>query len=133
MVNANGGCQKTDVYIVLPSDWRGDEILQTIRQSMPGIKEAPWDFEPDGPKVYAPRAGSASASIISLMRDRPPGSITLPVIKKELSLTDKQFKRIKDELAKPKSKLSLGLQDIGTFYKAERNGRYSKSYLTKAA
>jgi hypothetical protein len=133
VVDANGGCQKTDVYVVLPSDWRGDEILETIRHSMPGIKEISWDFEPDGPKVYAPRAGSASGSIISLVRDMPPGSITLPAIKKELSLTDKQFKRIKDELAKPKSNLSLGLQGVGVFYNVERRGKYSTSYLTKAA
>ncbi|OIQ63141.1 hypothetical protein GALL_553200 [mine drainage metagenome] len=133
VVDAQGGCQKTDVYIVLPSDWRGDEILQAIHLNMPGIKEVPWDFEPDGPKVYVPRTGSASASILGLVRDMPPGSITLPAIKKELHLTDKQFKRIKDELAKPKSKLSLGLQGIGVFYKVERRGKYSTSYLAKAA
>jgi hypothetical protein len=133
VVDANGGCQKTAVYIVLPSDWRGDEILETIHHSMPGIKEVPWDFEPDGPKVYAPRAGSATASIISLMRDRQPGSITLPAIKKELALTDAQFARTKEALAKPKSKLSLALQEVGVIYKVEGKGRYAKSHLTKAA
>jgi hypothetical protein len=133
MVDAHGGCQKTDVYIVLPSDWRGDEILQAIHSNMPGIKEVPWEFEPDGPKVYAPRADSAAAAIISLMCDRQPGSITLPAIKRELSLTDSQFARTKEALAKPKSKLSLALQDIGVFYKVEGKGRYSKSHLTKAA
>jgi hypothetical protein len=50
-----------------------------------------------------------------------------------LALTDAQFARTKEALAKPKSKLSLALQEVGVVYKVEGEGRYAKSRLMKAA
>jgi hypothetical protein len=77
VTDASGRCEKTDVYIVLPKDWRGDTVLEHIHLNMPGIHEVPWDFEPDGPKVYAPRSNSAAEAVIGLMRDRKPGAVLL--------------------------------------------------------
>ena len=64
---------------------------------MPGINVVPWDFEPDGPKVYAPRSGSANAGIISLMRSREAG-MSFPSIQRQLSLSSKQTSRVKEQL-----------------------------------
>jgi len=133
MTDAQGGCERTDVYIVLPKDWRGDSILNDILLNMPGIKEVPWDFEPDGPKVYVPRPGSANDAIVGLMRDHKPGKVPLPTIRRELSLSKSQDKRAKEDLAKPDSKLTTALRDIGVLYVVEGKGRGAKSYLAKAA
>ncbi|MGY4430978.1 hypothetical protein ACVWWO_003455 [Bradyrhizobium sp. F1.13.1] len=57
-------CAKANVYVVLPKDWRGDAILQDIHTSMPGLKQVEWDFEPDGPKVYAPGNNSVAQAVI---------------------------------------------------------------------
>jgi hypothetical protein len=84
----------SDVYILLPKNWQGDAILGDTQANMPGIKVVPWDFEPEGPKVYAPRNSSAHAGIISLMQGREPGLTPFPFIKRELSLSDKQISRI---------------------------------------
>ena len=87
MADASGRCEKTDVLIVLPKDWRGDTVLEHIHLNMPGIQEVPWDFEPDGPKAYAPRSRSAAEAVIGLMRNRPPGAVLLSHVKRELSLS----------------------------------------------
>jgi hypothetical protein len=64
VIDDDGNCAPCDIYIALPKNWQGDAILHDITQSMPGIKVEPWDYEPDGPKVYAPRSSSANEAII---------------------------------------------------------------------
>ena len=133
VIDTEGRCAKSDVYIVLPKDWRGDAIMDDIRTNMPGIRVVPWYFEPDGPKVYAARSGSATEAVIGLMRDRKPGTVSLLHIRRELSLSPRQMERLKEELAKPMSKVTNALSAIGVIYKVEGRGCKAKSFLLKAA
>jgi hypothetical protein len=129
VIDDHGRCPVSDVYILLPKHWQGDAILDDIQANMPGIKVVPWDYEPDGPKVYAPRSSSAHAGIISLMQGRGPGLTPFPFIKRELSLSDKQISRIKEQLKDAASKITKALREIGVSYHVTGVGRGSKSYL----
>jgi hypothetical protein len=133
IIDTEGRCEKSDVYIVLPKDWRGDAISDDICTNMPGIRVVPWDFEPDGPKVYAPRSNSAAEAVIGLMRDRKPGVISLANIRRELSLTPRQEARLKEDLAKATSKITNALRELGVIYNGGGRGRGAKSCLVKAA
>jgi hypothetical protein len=133
MIDVEGRCEKADVYIALPQDWRGDAILDDIRMNMPTIHVTPWDFQPDGPKVYAPRSKSAAEAVIGFIRDRKPGAVLLSHIKRELSLSDKQLARLKEDLANATSNITVALRELGVIYKVEGRGRGAKSYLVKAA
>ncbi|MEY9462202.1 Arc/MetJ family transcription regulator [Bradyrhizobium ottawaense] len=133
IVDCSGRCEKTDVYIVLPTDWRGDTVMEHIRLNMPGIHAVPWDFEPDGPKVYAPRCNSANEAVIGLMRDRKPGAVPMSHVQRELSLSKRQMARVKEDLAKDTSKITAALREEGVIYRVEGRGRGTKSYLVKAA
>jgi hypothetical protein len=133
IIDTEGRCAKSDVYIVLPKDWRGEAITDDICTNMPGIRVVPWDFEPDGPKVYAARSGSAAEAVIGLMRDRKPGQTALTFIQRELALTKKQMKRLKEALPVPTSKITNALRELGVIYKVEGKGCKAKSFLLKAA
>jgi hypothetical protein len=133
VTDATGRCAKADVYIVLPKDWRGDAILRDIHVNMPGIKEVEWAFEPDGPKVYAPRSNSAAQAVVEMMRTRGAGPTPLSYVKTQLSLTQRQFGRLKEELAQAASKLTAALHELGVFYRVEGRGRATKGFLVKAA
>jgi hypothetical protein len=89
VIDEQGGCPKADVYILLPMHWQGDAILEDIQDNMPGINIVPWDFEPNGAKVYAPRSTSAHAAIISFMQGRGAGLTAFPLIQRQLSLSKK--------------------------------------------
>jgi hypothetical protein len=132
VIDEEGRCPVSDVYILLPKNWQGDAILDDIQVNMPGIKVVPWDFEPDGPKVYAPRNGSAHAAIISLMRGREPGLTPFPFIQGQLSLSPKQIGRVKAQLLNGGSNIAKALREIGVSYLVTGVGRGSKSYLVKA-
>lgn len=131
VTDTEGRCAEADVYIVLPKDWRGDAILRDIHTNMPGMNELAWDFEPDGPKVYAPRSNSVAQAVIELMRTREPGQTPLSYIRTQLSLTSRQFGRLKEDLAKVASNLSAALRELGVLYKVEGRGSATKGYLVK--
>jgi len=133
VIDTQGRCEPADIFIVLPKDWRGDAILEDIRANMPNIRETPWAFEPDGPKVYAPRSKSAAEAVIGLMRSRESGATPLPYVQRQLSLTKRQLARLKEDLAKPASKLTTALHGLGVFYRVEGKGRGAKSFLVKSA
>ena len=97
-----------------------------------GINVVSWDFEPDGPKVYAPRSSSAHAAIISLMRSREPGLTPFPYIQRQLSLSPKQGSRVKEQLRNGDSNIAKALREIGVSYLVTGVGKGSKSYLAKA-
>jgi hypothetical protein len=132
VIDEQGRCPAADVYILLPTNWQGDAILHDIQTNMPGIQVALWDFEPDGPKVYAPRSSSAHAAIISLMRGREPGWTPFPFIQRQLSLSKKQISRVKEQLNDAGSNIVRALREIGVNYHVTGLGRGSKSYLVKA-
>src|SRR5205085_4372788 len=97
-IHEDGRCPVSDVYILRPKNWQGDAVLSDIETSMPGITVVPWDFQPEGPKVYAPRNRSAHAAIISLMQSREAGAAPFPLIQRQLSLSKKQIGRVKEQL-----------------------------------
>ena len=105
VIDTEGRCEKSDVYIVLPKDWRGDAVSEDICTNMPGIKVVPWDFEPDGPRVYAARSGSTAEGVIGLMQDRKPGLVSLSYIQSELDLSKRERRRLQGDLAKPTTRL----------------------------
>jgi hypothetical protein len=133
VIDDDGGCAPCDIYIALPKSWQGDAILHDIKHSMPGIKEEHWDYEPDGPKVYAPRTHSANEAIISFMTTREPGPTPLSLIARELQLRPRQMGRVREELRKFTSNLATALRAIGVSYLSTGRGRGAKSFLVKAA
>ena len=128
-----GRCARADVYIVIPNDWRGDAILQDVHTNMPGLKQAAWDFEPDGPKVYAPRNNSMAQAVIELMRTREPGETPLSYVRTQLSLNQRQFARLKEDLAKAAGNIATELHELGVLYKVEGRGLATKGFLVKVA
>jgi hypothetical protein len=132
VIDEQGRCPVSDVYILLPKNWQGEAILGDIQTNMPGINIVPWDFEPDGPRAYAPRSNSAHAAIISLMRSREAGLTPFLTIQQELSLSPKQISRVKEQLLDGGSNIAKALREIGVSYHVTGVGRGSKSYLMKA-
>lgn len=133
VIDELGRCPVSDVYLALPKGWEGQAILNDITTAMPGIKVTEWDYEPDGPKVYAPRSTSANAAILTLMQQRKPGSISLPHIARELSLKPRQMQRLRENLNDAEHNITKALRDHGVIYHVTGKGRGSKSYLLKTA
>jgi hypothetical protein len=132
VVNGQGDCGPTDVFIVLPPDSVGEAVLGAIKTEMPNIKVVDWAFEPDGPQVKV-RKGSHHEAVLSLMDQRRPGETSMSFIKAELRLTDSGVKELRRTLRDNSHPLTGELAKRRVRYRVDGVGRGSRSYLVKAA
>ena len=86
VIDEQGRCAPTDVFIVLPIGERGTEILRYIRQELPNITVQDWPFEPDGPKVRVKRGGLPHERLVTFMANRSLGRTYMNLISREFGL-----------------------------------------------
>lgn len=131
VIDAQGRSLTADIFIILPEGKEGDAILRDIHADMPGLCEAPWNFELDGPKVRRPRKGSSRDALVTLMSNRLPGQYPLPALRRELGLTLRQLDRLKEDLRDNRSPITQTLLSMGVRYVVEGTGRGAKTFLIK--
>jgi hypothetical protein len=131
VIDAEGNCPPADIYILLPQDSLGVDILDDIRADMPGLREVPWDFELDGRTVRKPRAGTSHAKLIEYMERQPCGPVSLSTIQQYFGLTKTALKRLRETLNNAAHETTKSLSALGVKY-APGVGRGSTSYLLKA-
>lgn len=134
VTDARGGCPPADVFIVLPSGERGEDVLAAIRREMPGINVVDWPFELDGPKARKRGAGTPHGRLLTYMDNRAPGRTSMQVIARELGLKQSAKKDLQKNLRSENHPTTLALKAIGVTYEATAGkGRGGSSYLVKAA
>lgn len=133
VIDEQGRCAPTDVFIVLPSGSRGSEILEYIRQELPNISVRDWDFELDGPKIRVERSGLPHDRLMTFMSNRSPGRTSMSLIGREFGLKPHQRKDLQKALRDENHPTTLKLREFGVTYGSEGKGRGAKSFLVKAA
>ena len=131
VIDVQGLSLSADIYVVLPKDQMGDNILQDILADMPGINEVPWAFELDGPNVPMVRKGSSHEALITYMTTRLPGETAMADVKNELGLTDSTLRKLKEVLGTTDHPTTTALRDIGVRYVVRGKGRGARAYLIK--
>jgi hypothetical protein len=133
VIDEQGRCAPTDVFIVLPKGERGTEILQYIRQELPNVSVQDWSFDLDGPKVRVNRNGLPHERLVTFMANRRPGRTYMNVIGREFGLKAHQRKDLQKTLRNENHATTLTLKGLGVTYGSEGKGRGAKSFLLKAA
>lgn len=131
VVDERGRCHPTDAFIVLPQGAEGDAILELIREEMPNIAVADWDFDLDGPKVLV-RKGSAHAAVLSYMEQQRPGETSINALSKALSLSQSTKRNLLSTFRDPAHPLTQALAGMGVSYVVQGRGRASRTFLLKA-
>jgi hypothetical protein len=129
----HGGCPPADVFIVLPSGARGEDILAAIRREMPGLQVVDWPFDPDGPKVRKRKAGTPHERLLTFMGNRAPGRTPLNAVAREFGLTPSAKKELQKNLRNENHPITLALKAMGVSYAVTGKGAGAKSELVKAA
>jgi hypothetical protein len=132
VIDADGNCPPTDVFIVLPHGGLGDAILEHLIEEMPGVVVVPWDFALDGPSERI-RRGSSHEALIALMGNRLPGETPMSFIRSELGLTASATKELREVLRNDGHELTKKLARLGVRYVTSGRGRGSRSFLLKQA
>lgn len=130
VIDQEGNCPSTDVFIVLPRGADGDAILEHLKEEMPNVSVVPWDFEMDGPSERI-RRGSSHEALVALMANRQPGETSMSFVKSELGLTDRATKDLRMVLRDEDHDLTKALAHLGVRYMTTGKGRGARSYLLK--
>ncbi|MGB5903718.1 MAG: hypothetical protein WBH00_12785 [Xanthobacteraceae bacterium] len=133
VIDEQGRCAPTDVFIVLPTGERGTEILQYIRQELPNISVQEWALDMDGPKVRVKRSGLPHDGLVTFMANRSPGRTYMNLISREFGLKPHQRKDLQKVLRDENHATTLTLKGLGVTYASEGKGPGAKSFLMKAA
>jgi hypothetical protein len=132
VIDENGRCAPTDVFIVLPTGERGTEILQYIRQELPNVTVQNWSFDPDGPKVRVKRGALPQERLVTFMANRDPGRTYMNRLSREFGLKPYQRKDLQKVLRDENHPTTLKLKELGVTYGSEGKGKGAKSFLVKA-
>lgn len=130
VVDGEGRCLPTDVFVVLPIGEEGDDVLRYVQEEMPGVVVTPWGFALDGPQQRV-RRGSAHAALIALMKNRLPGETAMSYVKSQLGLTASAVEKLRAVLRADAHPLSRALAELGVRYVTTGVGRGARSYLLK--
>jgi hypothetical protein len=130
VIDSLGNCPKSEIYITLPSDKSGDEIITNIKEEMPGIQVETWDLEIDGEKALI-RKGSSHEGLLVLMNNSDPGEITTKQVMSDLGLSKEGMKSLLKVVRDPNHQLNRALADIGVVYQPIK-GRGDTSFFQKS-
>jgi hypothetical protein len=133
VTNDHGGCPPADVFIVLPTGDRGEDILGAIRREMPGLQVVDWPFDPDGPRVRRRKEATPHGRLLIFMENRAPGRTSMQVIARELGLNTNAKKELQKNLRNENHATTLALRAIGVTYAVTGKNGTKKSELVKAA
>ena len=135
VVDAQGNCQPTDIFILLPNDGLANELIDAIKQHMPNIKVHEWNYTGQRKK---PRASKHEASLIKFIENMEQGSkFSVGFICKTLGIAPRTMDRFKaklkasDSIDSIDSSLAKAMKGAGVILKVERKGKTQKGYFVR--
>ena len=129
VIDAEGNCLPTDVYILLPNGREADEIIAGIKANMPGVRVIPWHYQ--HAKRKPRKSDHQQALAVYAANAMMPGRKALSVLRAELGIPPTCMDRIRETLKDAGSELTLQLAASGVRYELRAGGR-PRAYLVKA-
>jgi hypothetical protein len=130
VVDAEGNCNKADVYILLPRGNAGNAILSGIRNAMPGIGVVDWEYAGQKSK---PRQLKYQEDLITFLREMEPGKIPVAVVRERYGIPENTFERIRKKIRERSLEEPVGktMVEYGVRYVKEREGSISRAFFSK--
>lgn len=128
VIDQYGNCPTTDIYILLPSGKRADDILEHIETSMPGIITVDWTYSGSTRKA---RKLKHAASLLSFLNNCLPGKTNANEVLRELNIPKSTFEKMVPKFKDETSQLFAELASMGITYQSECGGRGATRYFVK--
>lgn len=124
VIDEDGNCKPTDVFLLLPEYRKGHPIVCGIQQDMPGIQIDRWDFQAAKRKPYNNNV-NALAPVIAYMKAVGPGRFPASQVRREAAggISSSSFERLLAKLRKPDSDASVQLAAAGIAFEMANQKR----------
>jgi hypothetical protein len=128
VIDEHGNCHPVDVFILLPADKSGREILDGITGEMPGINIIPWTYTAAKTK---PRRSNHEEAVVRYAGVMPNGRKSVTDIRSELGIPSTTWERLGISMRDTTSALAKRLVAQGVVYRVEQAGKVRRGYLVK--
>lgn len=128
VIDSEGNCPDTEVYILLPHDKIAKEILEGINKSMPGIKVKKWGFEGARKKV---KRSNHELAFIKYIQNMEIGKQAIGTVKQILGIPQTSFERLIKITKDETSQLYKAMKEAGTSYISNGVGRGNRAFILK--
>jgi hypothetical protein len=128
VIDDEGNCPNTDIYLMLPADEIAKEILKGIRKEMPGIKTMTWNFSSAKRKVKRSNHESALSKFLMNMNI---GRQPISTIKNSLGISRTTFKRLLEKINDKNSNLHKTMTKVGAKYITQGPGKGRRAFIVK--
>ena len=129
VVDDLGNCAPTDIYLLLPSDKTGIELLRDIKGHMPGILETPWILKA---AERAPKTSNHLEAFLTYLANMPVGRKSFRDVKSYLGFSRSTSDFVKSKLKKPSEDLLERLKIHQVTYKTTGSRKSSQTWFEKA-
>jgi len=130
VVDEQGNCPKTDVFLLLPADKVGRDILAGINREMPGIQVVEWKYQTGNTTV---KKSNHAESLMRYAAVMEPGQKSASDVKRELGISSTQWERLVIGMKDSNCTLAQTLASHGVRYTvaANKSGGGFRANLTK--
>lgn len=113
VVDAQGGCHQTDIYLMLPPGDFGDRIIRAIQVQMPRIQVTEWNVVAALPKV---RRNRTLDRLVQHLKQLSPGTYTKSEVLKAAGIAKRSFERLSVKLQDSSSKAFQRMCELNVGY-----------------
>jgi hypothetical protein len=129
VIDADGNCPASDVFILLPGGEPGQKLLEGIKTAMPHIRVVKWAYQSAKKRVRKSEHAEALARFAESMM---PGWWSMSEIARQLSIPKRSREWLSRLLRDTTSDLYTRLAKLGVHYEVSGVGRGARSFLVKA-
>jgi hypothetical protein len=135
VVDSEGNCLETAVYILLPEGRTGDQVLKGITDMMEGVVVKPWviqGFTAKTTKNGRPSgSGNSQQAMLTYLKNALPGKTYKSTLKSETLVTDASLKRFIADAKTDTTEVARSLKALGIIFQCDGFGCKAKSYFLK--
>jgi hypothetical protein len=129
VIDDQGNCPKSDVFILLPKNELGEDILDGIRKLMPGIKIKNWDYDSISKRKI--RGSNYEPALIKYFETMDIGRVAASGLKKNFDIPNSTFERLIVKMKDKTTELYKVMRKLKVIYKSDGSGRGHRAYIIK--
>ena len=129
VINIAGECERTDVFMMLPSGVNGDYILDGIKRQMPGLQVIDWELGLEPARRI--RRSDTEKALVSFAGEMASGQISAGTVQHRLGISRASWTRLAAKLRDNTSNLHNELSKIGVRYVVSGVGQRCRAHLQK--
>jgi hypothetical protein len=129
VIDEQGNCLPTDIFLLLPGDKTGKEILAGITDEMPDIKVVEWSY---GEAKTKPRRSNYEEALVRYASVMIRGRKAVSDVRSDLGISPTTWERLRVQAKDIGTSHYQRLIAEGVRYEADGTGRGNRAYLIKA-